>query len=126
VGDGNPTVAPLVATALPQPTTRARVELALGQKSSDQSVVLACSVQVVEGRAEVELVVVADAVCSLAVAIEGLTLVIQGLSAAVAKQEDHLERHAQVQQATDEIRAMLDQIRSWLPPPPTNEQPELH
>jgi hypothetical protein len=83
-------------------------------------------VQVVEGRAEIELVVVADAVRSLALAIEGLILLIQGLSAAVAIEEDHRERHAQVQQATGEIRAMLDQIRSWLPPPPTNESPKLH
>jgi hypothetical protein len=80
----------------------------------------------VEDRAEVELVVLADAVRSLSVAIEGLTLLIQGLSAVVAKQEDHLERHAQVQQATDEIRAILDQIRSWLPPPPAGRQKQFH
>ena len=68
---------------------------------------------------------VVDAVRSFAVALEGLTLLTQGLSAEIAKQEEQLERHAQVQQATGEIRAMLDQIRSWLPPPQTNVRPKL-
>jgi hypothetical protein len=70
--------------------------------------------------------VVADAVRSLAVGIEGLTLLIQGLSASVATHEDSLERHAQLQQATGEIREMFDQIPGWLPPPPTSERPQLH
>jgi hypothetical protein len=126
VRDSDPSVAPAVATALPQPTARGRVDPTFGEQTSDQRMGFACTVPMVEGRGEVEIGVVVDAVRSLAVAIEGLTLLIQGLSAAIAKHEDSLERHTQVRQATGEIREMLDQIRSWLPPPPTSERPQLH
>jgi hypothetical protein len=125
--DRDPTIAPPVASSLPKPAAAVRVDPPFGEQTSDPRIRFACSVPVVvEGPAEVEIVVVADAVRSLAVALEALTLLIQGLSASIAKHEDSLERHDRVHQTIGEIRAMLDQIRSWLPPPPTSEHPKLH
>ena len=40
--NGDPAVAPTVATALPKPTARLRVEPPFGHKTSDERVVFAC------------------------------------------------------------------------------------